>query len=525
MYNKTGEIIIDYYDKILISYVSSSEEKCCRECLLKRFINTRKDRIFISKKDNYKLNEESIYVNIISELITYLKSCLDLIDKYGRRKVFILDKNTLCITSSYFISVPDCQICSNLSKDSSTLSEMEGTDLLEDLSNNKYGSKFRKRSAAEWDLLLEEFVLDKNVGIISTLLDYFEYAFSNAVAILPLENGKDEPGTGRTNNLKTSRGIALLEAMERYAGFQPRGKKTVTYDSYKNLSNHAINVNKLILNEDSVSNKNPRYKNDVFKFNLNKNYHWVYGYNLTQRRSQLIPETVAYYGMKLKDKKYTDEIFVYEISNGCSVGGSILEATYFGLLEVIERDAFLTSWYIQHTIKRILYTDITNANLISDLEVYNKNYSDFILKFYEISNDVEVPVVLATITRKKISTKKMNFMCAASANFDIQKAMLTALHEITSIFYGLQKKFEENYQNIAFKSENFDQINTMEDHSLAYGYYKNIDKIIFDDEVVEFKQVSDYINEEDNIETLYKKILSKLRSLNKDIIFINQTTE
>ena len=473
MYNKIGEIIIDYYDKVLISYISDSEEKCCRECLLKRFINTRKDRIFTSQKDNYQLNKESIYINIISELITYLKSCLDLIDKYGRRKVFILDKNTLCITSSYFNSIPDCKICSNLSKDSAILSEKEGNDLLEYLSNNNYGSKFRKRSAAEWDILLEELVLDKNVGIISTLLDYFEYEFSNAVAILPLENGKDEPGTGRTNDLKTSRGIALLEAMERYAGFQPRGKKTVVYDSYKNLSNYAININKLILNENSVSNKNPRYKNDIFKFDSNKKYHWVYGYNLTQRRSQLIPETVAYYGMKLKDEKYADEIFVYEISNGCSVGGSILESTYFGLLEVIERDAFLTSWYIPHPIKRILYSDITDVNLISDLEVYNKNYSDFILKFYEISNDTKVPVVLATMTRKKINTKKMNFMCAASANFDIQRAMLTSLHEITSIFNGLEKKFEENYENIVFKSENLDQIYTMEDHSLAYGYYKN----------------------------------------------------
>ena len=32
-------------------------------------------------------------------------------------------------------------------------------------------------------------------------------------------------------------------------------------------------------------------------------------------------------------------------SNGCASGGCLVEAIYFGLMEVVERDAFLLAWY------------------------------------------------------------------------------------------------------------------------------------------------------------------------------------
>ena len=42
-----------------------------------------------------------------------------------------------------------------------------------------------------------------------------------------------------------------------------------------------------------------------------------------------------------------------ESSNGCASGGSPEEAVYFGLMEVVERDAFLLAWYGQVPLTEI----------------------------------------------------------------------------------------------------------------------------------------------------------------------------
>jgi ribosomal protein S12 methylthiotransferase accessory factor YcaO len=42
-----------------------------------------------------------------------------------------------------------------------------------------------------------------------------------------------------------------------------------------------------------------------------------------------------------------------EISNGCALGGSMAEALLYGLLETVERDAFLMAWYGRLPVPRI----------------------------------------------------------------------------------------------------------------------------------------------------------------------------
>ena len=45
-------------------------------------------------------------------------------------------------------------------------------------------------------------------------------------------------------------------------------------------------------------------------------------------------ESIAYYSLGHRDA------YVYETSNGCANGGSLEEAIFHGILEIVERDAF-----------------------------------------------------------------------------------------------------------------------------------------------------------------------------------------
>lgn len=534
-YNSLAEnVIIDYFDKILISYIDPTSEnnKGCGFCLLERFINTRKDRSFVKNpnlNDNYKM--DSPFENLAYLLIENLKRDKKLVDKYKRRKYYVIDKNNYSISSGYFNPIPGCEVCGCLPDDSRELILQIGEEIIENIySKNKI--PYRATDKKNIFDKLEKLVLNKDVGIVTTLMDSLDGPFPTSVAILPVENGKDESGVGRTDDIADSRAVALFEAIERYAGFMPRGKNTKIIDSYNNLKNNfydeVIDIKKIILHEDSLSNDS-EYKNDFFRFNYNLEYHWVYGYDLSRKRPILLPETLAYYGMRLKDKSYVKENFVYEISNGCAVGSSLIESSYYGLMEVIERDAFLTSWYMNRKIKKIILDeDFMSSNHIVKKEIvrFCEFYKEFCVDIYDITSDTKVPVILVTVTRKNVSKTKLNFMCAAAADVDIFIAIEKALHEVSSIFLGFEEKFEKDYNEIIEKGENLTKVVDMLDHSLVYGYYKNLDKIVFEKQVFEKYYISDLASDyKKSLNNAYEEILDNLRKIKKDVIVVDQTTE
>lgn len=530
--NFDDDIIVDYFDKVLVSSLNNKNLKGCKKCLLERFINTRKDRIFVqqsNKNVNYK--KFDLFEHLISKMLDFIKDDEQLVDNFGRRKFLILDKNNFSISSSYYLPVPDCKVCGNLPDDTEELIKSSFEKVLHEI-ESRDSIPFRKTDKKVLCERLESLILNKDVGIVTILMDSCDGPFPIAVATLPLENGRDESGSGRTNNIEDSRTVALLEAIERYAGFRPRGKETKIFDTYDNLKSlkslELLDVSKIILHENSLS-KNSEYKNKHYKFSTDKKYHWIYGYNLIKKKAVLLPETLGYYGLTMKNKSYIDETFVYEISNGCSVGSSLLESSYYGLLEVIERDAFLTSWYTSRTINKIILDDkflALNHKLKTEIEIFSNFYSDFKIDIYDITTDICVPTVLMTMTRKNIDKEKFNFMCSAASDFNICIAVEKALHEISGIFLGFQEKFKKDYKIIKQKSENLTLIKDMLDHSLVYGYYKNLGKINFESRIRKIYNISDYKNTEKiNLNSCYKILLKQLSKMNKDVIIVDQTTE
>ena len=527
-----GAIVIDYFDKILVSYVAQEHMKGCKHCLLSRFLNTRKDRTLVKNRNqnkNYRSNH--MFQKLTSLLAAALEKDNRLLDEFGRRKFYLLDKNSLALSEDYFNPVPDCEICGSLPEDSEELICSSGAEMIGAIHSDK-NIPFRQENKRSSYKRLETLILNKNVGIVTTLMDSLDGPFPISVAMLPIENGKDEPGSGRTTNIEDSRAIALFEAIERYAGFRPRGKRTMLYDSYHNLRKNenyeVIDIKKLMLHEDSLSN-NSDYKNPSFRFDGAKKYHWIDGYNLSKEKAVILPETLGYYGLRIKDVSYEEEHFVYEISNGCSLGSSLLEASYYGLLEVIERDAFLSCWYTSRKIKKIILDDeflMSDHALKKEIDTFCQYYEKFKVDIYDITSDTEIPTILITITRKEIDESCLNFMCAAATDIDIYVAIEKALHEISSVFLGFEEKFEADYERIKEIAEDLTRVRDMLDHSLVYGYYKNLDKITFDKQVFAHCNISQLERtDKTSLNKAYQMILENLSRIGKDVIVVDQTSE
>lgn len=103
------------------------------------------------------------------------------------------------------------------------------------------------------------------------------------------------------------------------------------HGSFHDLEDYALNPLTLGVHT------NEHYNRDGFPFKpFDPDYeqNWVWGYSLSQNRTILVPESIAYYSLGHRDA------YVYETSNGCAIGGSLEEAIFHGILEVVERDAF-----------------------------------------------------------------------------------------------------------------------------------------------------------------------------------------
>lgn len=101
--------------------------------------------------------------------------------------------------------------------------------------------------------------------------------------------------------------------MERYCGIEPRGKRTVVFDSYARLQDVAIDPARVGFHaEEQYEQADFSFK----RFDPDSSMEWVWGYSFLERRPVLIPKHLAYYSMS------DGGGFVYETSNGCAVGES-----------------------------------------------------------------------------------------------------------------------------------------------------------------------------------------------------------
>ncbi|HDD0571723.1 TPA: YcaO-like family protein [Staphylococcus aureus] len=384
--------------------------------------------------------------------------------------------------------------------------------------NNCVNKEFRERSIRQIYNIFEKQFLDKDIGIFNTLLDNFEGAFPVSVAMLPLNNGKEEPGVGRTQNILNSRTVAMLEAAERYCGISPKGKKTIRHfdnETYVNIEDLILHNNVFLLNNGIKNSNFPTYPqiNDM---------KWIQSLEINTYKKVLIPESYGYYGLNVINPNAKVNYLAYEISNGCSIGNNYLEAIYYGLMEVLERDAFLSFWYFNTPKKRI--TNIDNKKTMEFINKFRTFYSDYELFLYDISNDNEIPVILASVVSTQETNSKMNFMCAAAADVNIFVAVEKAIHEISGILFGLNNKFLDRYNELCQMASRDLDIKTMEDHSLVYGLpdfrqlisekFKTSDNISLSDEKLVTYSLKEAL-------TLAKRNVFKNK---KDVLFLDQTS-
>jgi ribosomal protein S12 methylthiotransferase accessory factor len=304
---------------------------------------------------------------------------------------------------------------------------------------------------------LQQRYFSTHTGLVKEIQLDLQSPFGASSFDLPLKWKKKEPAIGRSASFYKSKGIAILEALERYTGWYRGGRREVIRATYESISEQAIYPLSLGVHPDECYSL-PDY---IYKpFRPDMPIDWVWGYSFTLNKPLLVPERCAFYGYN-PEKTVS---FIYETSNGCAVGSSTEEAIISGLLELVERDSFLMTWYRKLALPELSTADIPNQEVQA------------LLKKAELFTDCRFRIFLSTMEHGIPSLWLMaisrleegpSIIANGGAHLDLLQALKGALYELTGAILKTRNTYQEGRTRALPMLDDPSLVREMEDHTLV----------------------------------------------------------
>ncbi|MFF6996711.1 TOMM precursor leader peptide-binding protein [Streptomyces sp. NPDC008313] len=369
--------------------------------------------------------------------------------------VRLLDLDALSVRTHPLVPDPECPSCARPGAGAA-----EGAALVLRPAPKHRPGAFRERPAEEYRLPEDAFA-NPHWGAVgpSVIFDVASTTTSAGIGCFSTRSGaylRETFWGGHADTYARSRRIGVLEGLERYAGMRARGRGARLVASLDDLGPAAVDPRETGLYDDAFHRANPR----VTPFSPERPIPWVWGWSLRDSRPRPVPEVLAYYHAPGLEHR-----FVQESSNGCASGGSRAEAGYFGLMEVVERDAFLLAWYGQVPLREIdpaTSTRRSTRHMVDRLAMYG-----YRARFFDTRVGFPIPVVTACAERADGGIGRMCF--GAGAGLDPESALDSALCEIATDAVNLAGRTRRDEPRLRAMAADFDLVTSLHDHPILYG--------------------------------------------------------
>lgn len=370
--------------------------------------------------------------------------------------VWLLDLETLRVARFPLVPDGECPSCASRPDDTA-----EGARICLEAAPEFAPGSFRTRPLSAYDLPLEAFA-NPVTGMLgpSVAPDLTSASTSSAVGAFTTRSGaylRECYWGGHTGAYGTSVRVGLLEGLERYAGMRARARRPVVTATLEELGDTAVDPRVTGLYPDTFDAAAvgaPGFAPDV-------PVRWVWGWSLRDARPVLVPEVVAYYhapgGIRRR--------FVQESSNGCASGGSPAEAVHHGLMETIERDAFLLAWFGRARLPEI--DPASSARPATRAMVDRLAMYGYRARFFDTRISFPVPVVTAVAERIDGGPGLLCF--GAGASLDPEDALAGGLCEIATDSVNLRRRTAREERRLRRMAADFDEVRVLHDHPLLYG--------------------------------------------------------
>ncbi|RKN32217.1 TOMM precursor leader peptide-binding protein [Micromonospora musae] len=375
-----------------------------------------------------------------------------------RWALICLDLKSLEVTRHPFLPDPSCPVCGNLPEDNA-----DAARIVLQPRPKSAPDCYRTRNLAEHQDDLIATYVDPECGLIRLLARDNNAGSVVAAAWMGLPDGATEGGYGRTRSYRSSELVSILEALERHGGMEPGGRRTTAHGSYADLRERALDPRHLGLYPAD------RYRIDGFRyrpFEVDQRYRWVWGHSFRRDEPILVPETYAYYRIHRSDNEPAP--FVYEISNGCALGGSLEEAILHGILEIAERDAFLMTWYARMPVPRIDLRSACRRTVPLIAEAIQAE-TGYLVHTFDITLEQGIPCVWAMAVDPSDDDDRPRAVCAAGSHLDPEIAAENALSELGAILVDLMRRYPGQRERAERMVRDGTLVTEMADHSLLYA--------------------------------------------------------
>jgi ribosomal protein S12 methylthiotransferase accessory factor len=434
-----------------------------------------------------------------------------------RNAMLYVDLQTFQVDAHRFLPDPFCEQCGDLPADDAALARIELSPRPKPTPDD-----YRVRAVAdEMDALLRTYV-DGECGLVRELRRSSEGGLVIAAAEMRLRNGRVESGWGRSRSYRTSELTALLEALERYGGMEPGGRRTVVHAAYREVRDQAVDPWTLGLHPVD-SYRQPGFP--CKPFDEDQPYRWVWAHSFAREAPILVPEEYAYYGLRRTGAEPAP--FVNEISNGCALGGCLEEAILYGILEVAERDAFLMTWYAEMPVPRIdprSARDRAIPTIIGALEA-ETGYRTMI---FDTTLEQGIPCFWVMAVDPADEPAGPKLVCAAGSHLNPERAIENALSELGPILAGCIRRFPQERAQARRMAEDSSLVTEMKDHSLLNGDVTAFPRVSFLVESDDVRAISDLPRaaafQNGDLTADLREVTGRYLDAGLDVIVVDQTT-
>lgn len=264
--------------------------------------------------------------------------------------------------------------------------------------------------------------------------------------------------SGHAESYQRSELLGALEGLERDAGQRPRRVEVALRATATELTVPFVEMEQCgLYTPDFYQQHQDKY----VPWSENPSVPWVWGWSVRDHRPLLVPEQIVYYLDHREDHRNT----VQECSNGCASGSSVTEAVLHGQLELIERDAFLISWYSGLTPTEI-DLDTVDHPLVRQMRAH-VDLLGYDLRCFDIRVDLPVPAVGAVAVRRDGGLGTLCF--AGGASLDPADAVRAAVCEVASYVTGFEERVSETLGQVQEMVTDYRNVTELAHHALLFG--------------------------------------------------------
>lgn len=281
------------------------------------------------------------------------------------------------------------------------------------------------------------------------------------------EGQREEFSGGISSSAVEAKLVARCEGLERLHVIAARANESLVFGSYAELSNDAVDPVSLFYR---VSGPGP--DRPYTAYDPNTPMYWTWGYQPLRRQDRMVPAQDIWFNTHLLPGEHC---CIVTSTNACALGSSFEEASLFAILEAIERDAHLTTWYLRRPCQQIDPASVTFAPFQLLWARLKSAFPDFQIHFFDLSADIAVPTVAAVSVKQKGNGPKVLYAVASRPL--AEQAMSSALKDLSSwLTTNPETYLRERYEKFLAAPE---LVLRPEDHRAFYSLDETFGRLSF----------------------------------------------